>query len=453
MRMANLRLALGSAACTALCLTVLVFAGTPARAVPAFAVQTGQPCQMCHVGGFGPQLTPYGRDFKLKGYTQRATNFNVPLAAMAIASYVRTAKAQAEPPADGFRTNDNFALDQLSLFFAGGFGQHVGAFVQATYDGVAKAFAWDNLDLRLTTATQVKNTDVVLGLSLNNSPGVQDPWNTLPAWGFPYTDSALAPSPSTSPLLSGALAQNTLGVTGYAWINSEFYLEGGAYGSVGASALRRLGVDPADPGDLNGLAPYGRVAFQKKLGGGTVEVGAFGLRADIHPGRDRTSALVDRYTDLGLDASYYRALSNHDVVTLNGRYIHERQRLDATCSLAGSSESDCARNDLDDLRLDASYYWRNQIGVTAGAFDTFGSANPVLHADNRTLRPNSSGLVFQVDGTPFGGGSQPARRINLRVGVQYTHYLQFDGAARNFDGSGRNASDNDTLRVFTWLAF
>ena len=31
-----------------------------ARAVPAFAVQTGQPCQACHVGGFGPQLTPFG---------------------------------------------------------------------------------------------------------------------------------------------------------------------------------------------------------------------------------------------------------------------------------------------------------------------------------------------------------------------------------------------------------
>src|SRR5437879_9556795 len=130
MSMANLRLAVGRAAYAALCLMAMALAGGPARAVPAFAVQTGQPCQMCHVGGFGPQLTPYGRDFKLKGYTQRVTSFNVPLAAMAIASYVRTAKAQAQPPADGFNANDNTALDQLSLFFAGGFGEHVGAFAQ-----------------------------------------------------------------------------------------------------------------------------------------------------------------------------------------------------------------------------------------------------------------------------------------------------------------------------------
>ena len=43
-----------------------------ALAVPSFAIQTDHPCQSCHVGGFGPQLTPYGREFKLHGYTERA---------------------------------------------------------------------------------------------------------------------------------------------------------------------------------------------------------------------------------------------------------------------------------------------------------------------------------------------------------------------------------------------
>ena len=54
----------------------------PASAVPAFTDQTGQPCQACHVGGFGPQLTPFGREFKLGGYTMRVKG-NLPLAAMA----------------------------------------------------------------------------------------------------------------------------------------------------------------------------------------------------------------------------------------------------------------------------------------------------------------------------------------------------------------------------------
>ena len=38
-----------------------------ASAVPSFAMQTGQPCSACHTAF--PELTPYGREFKLMGYT------------------------------------------------------------------------------------------------------------------------------------------------------------------------------------------------------------------------------------------------------------------------------------------------------------------------------------------------------------------------------------------------
>ncbi len=441
----------------------LILAATPAAAVPAFAVQTGQPCQACHVGGFGPQLTPVGRNFKLRGYTLRATSPSIPLSAMAVASYLRTDKAQGSPPAPGFHRNDNSVVDQVSLFFAGGFGDHLGAFVQATYDGIGKAYGWDNLDLRATTTAQIKGLEVVLGTSLNNSPGVQDAWNTLPAWGYPYTDSALAPSPTAAPLLSGALAQTTLGATAYAWINSELFLEAGAYGSPAANTLTRLGADPTSPGDIDGLAPYGRIAVQKPIGGGTLEVGAFGLKADIHPGRDRSTGLTDRFTDLGVDASYQRALETGDVVSLNARYLHERQTLDATCALAAQSSGvlaggapppgSCSRSSLNDARIDASYYWRNKVGATVAVFDTWGSANPTLYPDARTFKPDSSGVILQLDGTPFGDRGQPARRVNLRVGVQYVAYTRFNGARTNFDGAGADASDNNSLRVFAWFAY
>jgi hypothetical protein len=76
-----------------------VFFAEPAAAVPSFAVQTGQPCQSCHVGGFGPQLTQYGRDFKIGGYVERAVPWNIPLAAQVIGSFTATRKAHASPPA------------------------------------------------------------------------------------------------------------------------------------------------------------------------------------------------------------------------------------------------------------------------------------------------------------------------------------------------------------------
>ena len=47
--------------------SIIVVATQPARALPSFARQTGQPCSTCHTDF--PGLTPYGRLFKIKGYT------------------------------------------------------------------------------------------------------------------------------------------------------------------------------------------------------------------------------------------------------------------------------------------------------------------------------------------------------------------------------------------------
>jgi hypothetical protein len=55
---------------TFLLLCTMGLAFSPAHAVPSYARQTGQPCVKCHVGGFGPQLTPYGIKFKISAYTE-----------------------------------------------------------------------------------------------------------------------------------------------------------------------------------------------------------------------------------------------------------------------------------------------------------------------------------------------------------------------------------------------
>ncbi len=449
---------LGGATLLALGMATLV--GAPARAVPSFAQQTGQPCHSCHVGGFGPQLTPFGRAFKLGGYTLRSSA-SVPISAMAIASYTSTKKRPAAPPADGFAANNNVAFDQGSLFLAGGIGSHFGGFVQGTYDGVGRTWSWDNLDLRAVNTGKIGGKDVTYGLSLNNSPSVQDVWNTLPAWGYPYTSSGLAPGPSNAPLIAGGLAQNVIGVTAYAWVDSKFYLEGGGYSTPRAGTLRWLGADPLSPGDISGLAPYARVAFEDQLGGGTFQLGAFLLKAKIWPGRDRSSGLTDDYADVGADASWLRTIGK-DTLSINARYTHEHRSLRATCALGIADGSiapvpagDCADASLHELRAEASYYWHDKIGATIGAFDLGGRANPSLYPDSRTARPDSSGILLQLDGTPFGGdgGSPFGPRFNMRVGVQYTAYTRFEGARYNYDGAGSNASDNNTVRVFTWVAF
>lgn len=431
----------------------------PAAAVPAFAQQTGQNCAACHVGGYGPQLTPFGREFKIGGYTLRL-HPSIPLSAMAVASYVHTAKAQDEPPTEDAKRNNNLSFDEGSVFLAGGLGSHLGGFAQVTYSGADEAWAWDNVDLRVVNTGKIGGKDLVYGLTVNNNPGIEDPWNTLPAWGFPYTDSDYAPAPDIAPLIDGGLGQGVIGMTAYGWLDSRFYLEAGGYSTPSRGTLRWLGADPNDPGDINGIAPYGRLAYQAGLGGGTIEVGAFALKSAIWPGRDRSTGSTDRFTDFGVDASWVKTLKS-GTLTLNGRYVHEDQSLDGTCELGmddGSIPvvplSQCADNSLDAEHLDASYYWHNAVGLTVSGFNVSGSENPFVYGDFRTMRPDSTGLQFQIDGTPFGKGKSPlGSRFNMRVGVQYTLYTRFNGTRHDFDGSGRNAADNNTLRVFTWVAF
>ena len=429
---------------------VLGLVARPAQAVPAFAVQTGQNCAACHVGGFGPELTPFGREFKLRGYTMRSGGYNAPVSVMAVASYVRTTKDQTSPPPH-YSGNDNTTLDQASVFLAGGLGDHFGGFVQTTYDGVARAWHWDNLDLRAVTTVHLKGNDVLLGATVNNAPTVQDIWNTLPAWGYPYTSSALTPSGPASPLLNGAFAQTTLGASGYAWINSHIYVELGAYGSPGSVTLTRLGVDPTAPGNIKGLAPYQSLAYQTATLGGTAEVGLVGMQASIAPGLDASTGATDHYNDLGLDASFYRSLASGDTLSLNGRVLVERQRLNASYLLGAAART---QDRLTDLRMAASYAFKDGVGATVQYFSTTGTPDETLYAADRTSKPNTSGVMVQFDATPFGQGTSPlGPRFNMRVGVQYLAYFTFAGSANNYDAMGGKATDNSTLRVFTWFAY
>lgn len=430
----------------------LAASASSALAVPAFAEQTQQPCSACHIGGFGPQLTPFGRQFKLEGYTMRAgPDFSNPVSAMAIASYLTTAKSQPAPPAPHYGTNDNATIDQISLFAAGGIGDHFGGFTQWTYDGVGRAFAWDNVDLRVATHMTIFNSDVLIGLSLNNAPGVQDAWNTLPAWGAPYTGSDLAPAPGAATLLDGGLAQNVLGVTAFANWDIGLYTEAGLYWTPSHNFLRTFGADAAgSAGVISSAAPYFRVAYQKDYGDQNFEVGAFALIASLYPGGDNSTGTTDTLSDVGVDGSYQFTGDGSDIYTVDARYTHEHQRLAASKILLSAAN---LTDSLDDFRLSASYYRDNTFGGTVGFFDTWGSSDALLYAGSTTLRPDSSGFMFQIDGTLFGRDmSVLGGRFNLRAGLQYTAYTKFDGASTNYDGTLRNASDNNILRLFVWTA-
>src|SRR5437016_3690440 len=285
--------------------TAAAVAPVPAIAVPSFARQTGQPCATCHVGAFGPQLTQFGRDFKMNGYVWNDRKSHVPLAAMIEASFTHTSADQPGGAAPGFAANDNPAIDQVSLFYGGKVWDSLGAFVQVTYDGIAKQLAWDNLDLRYAQSGKLFDKPVILGVTFNNNPTVQDPWNSTPAWGFPFATSGLAPTPAAATLIDGGLSQVVMGAGGYALWDSALYTEFDLYKGLGRDVRNALGTVPvAGSNSYEGVIPYWRVALQHDFGNHYVELGTFGVASNVFVGGEDNFGRSDHLTDVALDATY-----------------------------------------------------------------------------------------------------------------------------------------------------
>lgn len=450
------------------CLAMLLGVGS-AQAVPSFASQTGQPCTACHIGGFGPQLTTFGRNFKLSGYTTTGGDglaSKVPLSAMVLGSFTNT---QSRYPAGSipqhYDSNNNAALDQISVFLAGRVSDTTGYFIQGTWSDINNAVHLDQVDLRPYTDTfDVSGTELRLGTTVNNAPTVTDPFNSTFVWGFPYVASGLAPTPAAQPILVNGFVANAIGVSAYAWYDRSLYVELGGYQSVSPYTLARLGTSYG-AGRTTGVAPYARVAYEWNWNGQSAHVGALFMQANANPtvGARQTDGSNghNTYTDLAVDGGYQFYGDGTQTASLYGIYVHEQQALggSATAGNAANGTLYSSNYSLNTLRVEASYWWQNTYGATLGWQRIWGPANPVLYSaaavtGSANSKPNSNAFILEADWVPFGkGDSWAAPFANLKLGVQYTIYTQFNGASRNYDGFGRNASGNNTLYAFAWLAF
>lgn len=437
----------------------LLLSSGEAEAIPAFAQQTGQPCTACHIGAFGPQLTPFGRAFKIGGYTQKGGSgvaANIPLSLMIQGSFNNTG-ADQNPPPQHYGGNNNFSLDQVSGFVGGAIGDHTGGLIQFTWSDVSNAAHLDNTDLRpYTTIFNVGGKELRVGTTINNVATVQDPWNTTFAWGFPYIASLLAVTPTGNPMLASGFGQSALGYTAYAWYDSKLYLEGGAYSTLSSWALGRIGNNYGI-GSTTSPAPYLRAAYEWQWGNSDAHIGALYMHADVNPATDlfaATSAFgTDHYTDYAFDADYEFLGDGTNVVTAQGIFTHEDQNLKGSANMDGVA---AAQYSLEQLRANLSYWYRNTYGLTLGWQKTWGPANPVLFSGGGSVnqKPDSNAIIMEADWVPFGkDDSLWAPFANLKLGVQYTAYTQFNGGGTNYDGAGTNASDNNTLLLFAWMIF
>ncbi len=433
--------------------TVLLALGaSPARAIPSFARQTKLPCSACHTQF--PELNAFGRIFKLNGYTLRmietiesadtSGHQELSINLMPLPSVMVQASETFTRRPQGATTNGTVLLpDQLSVFLAGAITPKIGAFIQVTYDPQSGTIGLDNTSIRFATPLTLASKPGIFGLSLNNNPTVQDVWNSTPAWGFPYVSSAVAPTPAAATLVDGGLAQQVAGLSAYVFWDDAIYGEVGAYrwAPQGAPAL----PDSTVFGLVEGVAPYWRLALTRSFGDNYLEVGTYGMTALRQPGSFTLGNARDRYTDIAFDFQYQRPLGNNDL-TITGTWIHETRSL--TASVAGGFAA-LTSGSLNTFRARATFHVGQSHAFSVGPFFTTGTSDSLLYAagpigGSRTGSPNSSGVIAQLDWNLW---------MNARISLQYTAYTKFNGASSDYDGSGRNASDNNTVYAVLWLMF
>ena len=463
----------------------------PAEALPAFARQTGHVCADCHT--LFPELRPFGRRFKIGGYTLGGgtwqgppvaafyqtgfTNMKSPYdytaagCAAGLANGTLPAQANCAPP--GLRANDNLTSQQISAFIAGQLYGNLGSFIAVAADPVAGTVALDQSDVRYADSATLFGKDTIWGLDFNNSPSIEDPWNTSPSWSWPQISSTIAPAfgpPQTR--IEQEYVTSVAGAGVYTFWDDMVYAAVLAYKGLPYSAQHALNDTAFDGSAMTNLAPYWRLAIEPHWGDHYLMVGTFGMYGQLAPGRQYGFG-TDNYLDVGVDSQYQYDGDKYSL-TIKLTDIMEWQKLNATYALGGASN---LSNTLNTFKANATFVWDHTYSLALGYFKITGSndcnlygspvapcaptgpLNPFTSSSNNAS-PNGDGLIQDISYSPFmygAPGPYDYKKWNARIGLQFTEYLHLYGASNNFDGSylggTHNATGNNSVFAYLWIAF
>jgi len=428
-----------------------------ANAVPSFARQTGHACSYCHT--IFPELTSAGRQFKLEAYTETREDKAqpaIPVSAMAMMSVTHTANTNGTglPRSQAFPRDDGLVVQQLSLFYAGKITDKSGAFVQWTnaavvpyLDGVGNSVNnqrhgnIDLTDIRYADKVKFNSHDLLYGFTLNNTPALEDIYNSTPVFGFPSSVSfgtsgvngLIAPVAQSGGLtLGGTVA----GAGGYMLWDDLVYGAVSMYQKAEKGPLGLMTV--SDLSSLKGSAPYWRLALQHEVDEQSFMIGAFGMNAELYSDPADRTAPTNKFRDLGFDAQYQYQTREHTFTAQVSR-INEKQTYDGSFVGVSVDNQNLA---LSTTRIKGTYLYQQKYGATLAYFSTTGDADATLYGSAN--KPDTRGYIAELNYLPV---------QNIKLSLQYTGYQKFNGAASNYDGSGRNASDNNTLYLLGWFMF
>ena len=404
--------------------SLLLLASPRAAAVPAFARQTGSSCADCHIGAYGPALTPYGMRFKLNGYTDSDGN-GIKIPASAQLTGTRSVPVRG-------KTNNQ--LSEADLYLAGRVSDNVGGYIKvsSTNNGKDKfTTKLDNVDLRFVAKTfKLGGKDALLGVSVNNNPGSQDPIGVLPnASGL---GPASAYAGSTTLLNQSSLSNRVIGTSVYGVYDRNWYGEIGTYNALPVSTQDDLGYAVGgDPGKLSDTG-YLRLSYMKDMKKQFFSAGVVALTT--HRQLPRSTGPRDDFTDLGYDLNYQFLGTREHILKLGYLNIYERRRYgSALIDPADPSVAGLRRGSIRDQSINLSYTYKQSYGLLLAHFINTGSADPFRYSPYGT--PDTTSNLISASWAPFGKDDSFTSIANLRLSATWFRFSKFNGTTGNVFGA------------------
>ena len=489
--------------------SALLLVARPASAIPPFARQTGLACEACHT--LPPELTPFGRRFKLNGYTlttrpplvndindnKQNTLWLTDLPGIAVLAQMNYSHYDRAPPDTGapypaHGQSDTYQFpDQFSLAYAGAVSDHVGAWLQLTYNGQAGSVGVDNIDIRYSDHTF--DNQWVWGITANNYLTFQDVWNGIGSYTIPnFNTVSLATggvggTGTTGPILNTFGPGVVAGVGAYVFFNDSLYFEFSEYhsafntgSSVGTPVAESTNLGN-NGGALDRFAPYARIAYERDWGYHSAEIGGSALYANWIPSNGYISrqqllaanaagisdppqtfypGAINKYTDLSVDWQY-QYNGQHDIFGFLGHVTYERQQNSdqlVAATFTGSTPSGTAiySNPTDTLTqflVTAEYFRDRHYGGLVSFTRTTGTYDPLANGGNGS--PANQYETFELDYVPW---------LNVRFLLQYDAYQVVANNQSPFNLSNASfpnspgfsnikASNNNTWVLGLWMDY
>ncbi|MDE1988848.1 MAG: hypothetical protein KGI82_00110 [Betaproteobacteria bacterium] len=423
-----------------------------AGAVPLFARQTGQACVSCHLGGMYPQLTAYGRFFKLTGYTlgtrPNLGNLEVQKDAPPISIWLQSGKQWYTniPSGSGPAPSSSMNLQAVSLFAGGKIADNVGALLQWTgksNGGGGFNSGVDMSEVRYAEHIARPDSDLIYGVYFNNIPSLSDVWNSTATWSgnfMGFFNSGLAPV--QLPFLEKFGMGSAIGAGAYLYKDNTWYAEAAVYKSVTHGPFTTYFTGGAMGGTLIDPSPYYRFAFTKDFGPHSFELGLHGMVSYAHNGTASSGSMADwngtinTYRDVGIDGQYQYNLDPH-YFSAHVRYLHENASF--ATDQVGMMVSN-ASNVLNETYVDASYIYQAKYGAMLIYRSVVGTNDAMLYSANTlTGSPEWKSWTPEIFWMPW---------QNVRIGYQYIFYTEMAGTTGIIPGQSLSPHDFNTSMLY-----